>query len=1137
MNRTPLQLLIVEDEAAHVEAIRRAFDQASFKTDIQAVGTLREYRERIAAQPPDLALVDLNFPDGRATEVLTHPAADAPFPILVMTAFGSHQTVVEVMKAGALDYVVKSPEAFAAMPQTVTRALREWQLLQNQKRGETALRAREHSYATLVKNISGAVYRCRNDADWTVDFISDGCLAITGYQPDEIVGSRVTSLGALMHPDDAAAVWEKCQANLAAHRACNNEYRLTHRNGEVRWVWDQAQGIYAESGELLSIEGLLTDITARKRTEEALAAATDLLERTNVLAKVGGWNLDLLNLKLAWTLETYRIHEVDPPVESTLDQAINFYAPEARPVIRAAVQAGMDHGKPWDHELPLITAKGRRIWVRAQGSAVMEDGKVVMLHGVLQDITERKQAEAALRESEARARNAAKRQNAILNALPAHIALIDPEGVILSINEAWRRFATANFLQSADCCVGRNYLSVCEKATGECSNEAHEVVLGLREVLAGRKQEFAIEYPCHSPTEKRWFRLMVTPLHEDRPEGAVVMHINVTERKQAEAAVRESESKFRAIFEQAAVGVAQVAPDGRWLDANQRLCEIVGYTREELLGGTFQDITHPDDLEADLAFVRRMLADEIATYAMEKRYQRKDGSLVWIHLTVSLVREPSGEPKYFISVVQDIASRKLAETALQESERRLHTLFNASPAAICVNTVETGRVLDVNEQFTRFLGFAREELVGRTILDLNLWMDPAARAPLMARLLVEKLLQNVEAQFRRKSGEVRDVLVSCELTQLAGETEPVTISMFIDVTERKQAEAALRESEERLRLAVRASHVGLWDWDLRSNQVVFSREWKLQLGFEEHEIANEFSEWERRVHPEDLAPTMACVERVLAGPGDEHEVEFRMRHKDGSWRWIYTRGEVFRDEKGQPVRMLGCHVDITERQRGEAALRKLARRLLRAEDDERRRIAKELHDSTAQDLVAVLLNLGTLRETLPALATESAQIIEDSVALLESSANDVRTLSYILHPPRLDETGLPGALAEYAAGLGRRADIRLGVEVAPDFGRLPDEMEIALFRVAQESLGNVVRHSGSDRATIRLAREEGSVVLEIGDFGHGMPPEMLEQTGVRGVGIAGMRERLQYLGGRLEIDSGSGGTTVRAVLPWKGHPK
>ena len=143
MKNECLHLQIVEDEAAHVEALRRAFDQAGVKTDIHAAGTLREYRELIAAHPPDLALVDLNLPDGRATEILTHPAADAPFPILVMTAFGNQQVVVEVMKAGALDYVVKSPETFAAMPQTVARALREWQLLQQQKRAEETLRTSE----------------------------------------------------------------------------------------------------------------------------------------------------------------------------------------------------------------------------------------------------------------------------------------------------------------------------------------------------------------------------------------------------------------------------------------------------------------------------------------------------------------------------------------------------------------------------------------------------------------------------------------------------------------------------------------------------------------------------------------------------------------------------------------------------------------------------------------------------------------------------------------------------------------------------------------------------------------------------------------------------------------------------------
>ncbi|MEO6739046.1 MAG: PAS domain S-box protein [Chthoniobacteraceae bacterium] len=718
-------------------------------------------------------------------------------------------------------------------------------------------------------------------------------------------------------------------------------------------------------------------------------------------------------------------------------------------------------------------------------------------------------------------------------------------------------------------------------------------------------------------------------------------------RKLAEKESPESEARFRAIFELAAVGVALVSKDGAWLDVNQRLCDIVGYTREELLGLTFQDITHPDDLDADLGHVRQMLAGDIRTYAMEKRYIRRGGGIVWIALTVSLVRETSGAPKYFISVIENI-------------------------------------------------------------------------------------------------------------------------------TERKRTEEALRESEARLRMAVKAANIGLWDWDLQTNAVYFSPEWKSQIGYRGDELANRFEEWQGRVHPEDLDPVLRKLAAYFDNPQSPHEVELRLRHKDGSYRWIYGQGDMLRDAAGKPVRMLGCHIDVTERKRAEEAVSesearyrrivdtaeegvwtidtqekisfvnpKMARmlgytveeilgcrlydfmddearaeaieyvkrrkdgvteqfdfrmrckdgsvlwtlvatnpihdasgtyagtlamltditerkaadaalrdsevryrqlfdanphpmwvydleslrflavnaaaiahygysrekflamtikdirppedvpsliadvaavteglserrtwrhrkqdgklihvettshvldfdgrraevvlahditerlrseaRLLQAEDAERRRIAKELHDSTAQDLVAVTMNLGTLQELLPPGDTKAARLLADSIALLENSANDIRTLSYVLHPPRLDEAGLAGALAEYAAGFTTRTDTRIRVEIAPDFGRLPEDMEIVLFRVVQEGIANVLRHAGSDTATIRLVRAEGNAVLEVEDYGRGMA-----DAGARGVGIAGMRERLQHLGGRIEIESDRSGTIVRAVLPlrenWK----
>ena len=156
---------------------------------------------------------------------------------------------------------------------------------------EEALRRSEESYATLVQNLSGAVYRCHNDAAWTVDFISDGCLAITGYTPDELTGGRTAPLGSLMHPDDSAEVWTRCQASLAAHTACSNEYRMIHRDGSIRWVWDRAQGIYAAGGELLHIEGLLLDITDRRlETQERQLLREQLFhaQRVDSIGRLAG---------------------------------------------------------------------------------------------------------------------------------------------------------------------------------------------------------------------------------------------------------------------------------------------------------------------------------------------------------------------------------------------------------------------------------------------------------------------------------------------------------------------------------------------------------------------------------------------------------------------------------------------------------------------------------------------------------------------------------------------------------------------------------------------------------------------------------------------------------------------------------
>jgi signal transduction histidine kinase len=234
-----------------------------------------------------------------------------------------------------------------------------------------------------------------------------------------------------------------------------------------------------------------------------------------------------------------------------------------------------------------------------------------------------------------------------------------------------------------------------------------------------------------------------------------------------------------------------------------------------------------------------------------------------------------------------------------------------------------------------------------------------------------------------------------------------------------------------------------------------------------------------------------------------------------------------------PVLMLGALVD--DLHRAERTTRGLAASLVRAQDEERRRIARDLHDSTGQQLIAATLMAGQLEQALPPSAAPVLKQLEDT---LQRSIREVRTVSYLLHPPLLDEAGLGLALRCFVEGYVERSGIAVDLDVAPDVGRLVPDIELVLFRVVQEALTNVSRHSGSPTAHIQLSREHttsgSEVVLTVEDAGKGMA--VFDGRGnrfsaTRGVGLASMRERLQQIGGRLEIESEVGRTTLRAVVP------
>ena len=226
-----------------------------------------------------------------------------------------------------------------------------------------------------------------------------------------------------------------------------------------------------------------------------------------------------------------------------------------------------------------------------------------------------------------------------------------------------------------------------------------------------------------------------------------------------------------------------------------------------------------------------------------------------------------------------------------------------------------------------------------------------------------------------------------------------------------------------------------------------------------------------------------------------------------------------------------------ERARSERALHELSARILQLQDEERRCVARELHDATAQNLAALTMNLAILARHMETLNPEAAAALRDSMVCADQCVRELRTTSYLLHPPLLDEIGLICAVREYADGFAARSGIRLDLELPAALDRLPMAAETALFRVIQESLANIHRHSGSPSAAVRLVAEDGAVRLEVRDAGCGIPPEKLSEHGGVcgvGVGIRGMLERVRQLGGQLHLDTGQSGTTVTATLPLAG---
>ena len=476
--------------------------------------------------------------------------------------------------------------------------------------------------------------------------------------------------------------------------------------------------------------------------------------------------------------------------------------------------------------------------------------------------------------------------------------------------------------------------------------------------------------------------------------------------------------------------------------------------------------------------------------------------------------------------------RMHVKESLLKSEERYRLLVEKNHAGV-YRTALDGHILDCNKAFAELLGFdSSEEALAHSMRDY--YFDPREREALIARIKVENNLSNLEICLKQKDGSPVWVLANKSLVEWDAGSPPIILGTLVDITRRKQAEEALQQSEGRLRAIV--------ETEPECVTIVSSDGNLLQMnpaGLAMIE-ADSFAEAHGKpllplIVPEHRAMFQAFFREVCGGT--KASMEFEIVGLKGTRRWVESHAVPIADEAG-PSCVLAVMRDLSERKHAEQSLRRLSARLLQLQDEERRRIARELHDAIGQNLAALVMNLTSARKSADKGDPKARQAISGNLEVAEQCLKEMRTLSYLLHPPLLDEDGLASALAWYVKGFAERSGIKVDLKVSPNFGRLPQEVETTLFRVVQEGLTNVHRHAKSPTANIRLSRRATGVKLEITDKGQGMPTKALhsgdQNSGQLGVGIMGMRERAGQLGGRLEIDSSRRGTIVRVVIP---HPE
>jgi PAS domain S-box-containing protein len=999
--------------------------------------------------------------------------------------------------------------------------------ISSRRRAEEELRLLDRAVAA---SSNGVVITDPGLPDNPIVYVNPAFERITGYAAEEAIGRNCRFL---QDKDRGQPALEELRAAMREARGCQVVVRNYRKDGSLFWNELSISAVHDEEGHVTNFVGVQNDVTERKRIEGALREAeakyrtvVEHIPATTYIQEADH------NLSIAF---------VSPQIETMLGYSPEEYAsrrgfwaeiihPEDREWVLSEDARTDETGEPFRVEYRALAKDGRTVWIRDEAVLVSdEEGNSRFWQGFMRDVTEHKHAEEEL----VRLASYAK-----LNPSPIVETTVGGEPTYL--NPA----AEAQFPGLLS--LGKRHPALMDlESVDREIRETGEQSL-VREIRVGDS----------------YYQQFVSRLPEN---GLLRLYsIDITERRRAEDALRESEQLFRAIFEQAAVGMVEVSLDGEWIRFNDRFCEILGYTPEELPTVDIRDVLMPEDWESDIERVARMLDGEFRDYAEERLIRRKDGSQAWIYITVSLIYSSNG-PERFIAVMEDISERKKTEKALTRSEILYRTVVEQAAENIFVVDLKSKLILEANAALQNSLGYGPEELKEMTLYDV-VAHDQESIDENINQIIAKGHHFIGERFYRRKDGMLVDVEESVSTVSYEGRDAMAIVAH--DITERKKAEENLRHSLSVL-LALREAGQVLGS-TLSSEEIV-SRLLEIMRGVSRLtavvlSIENDDKElriW-RSAGLESLRRRARFEEEAEAARRatleDEEHRAFRLygsspedgtliglclplRIKDRVVGVLEAYGEESLADT-DPLEILNSlssqaasalenawlYEELGERER---ALQGLVGKLLGAQEEERRRVAYEVHDGLAQVAVAAHQNLQAFARRHAPGTERGRRELEQVLAQVRATVSDARRIIANLRPTALDDFGLAAALSLEVEQL-REYGYHVDYEENLRDQRLPDSVEIALFRIAQEALTNVRKHAQTRRVVIRLGRSGNEAYLEVRDYGRGFDPAQASAGGGPGerVGLAGMRERIGMLSGELEIRSQPGaGTSIVVIVP------